>query len=278
MHAMMAGPVHDFEQPVNVGRISRGKPTDCLLHALHSIHGAFGMRAHDLGTYFVSIFFHDEMSCLVPHIAGLDPQNMFLVVSRLIFWFVFQVIKVQFFTPCALPGRYNCLDLVGPNLDVRPCRCDAHEAHVLRMIGEETRFLAPNGSIKVDAEPAAGQLDEREIRLSNRKSFGLVQETEHDWERRQKVYKNMTAKIERNFNTLKAESGLKKLESSISVLKYLKRVRQPVTRCKNEARVGSLGDGGKWVCNPEAIKKSNDCLVYSVGSNEEYFFEEAIHR
>ena len=50
MYAMMTGPRYDFEQPVNVGRISWGKPSDCLLHAVHSLHRALGMRAHDHGT------------------------------------------------------------------------------------------------------------------------------------------------------------------------------------------------------------------------------------
>ena len=229
------------------------------------------------GHNFVSILLHDEVLFLVPHLAGLDPRNTFPAVSRLIFWVVFQVIKVQFFTPCALPIRYNCLDLVGPNLDVWPCSCGAHAAHVSRMIEEEARFLALNGSMEVGAEHA-GQFDEKEMGLSNRNSFGLLQETKHEWEHRQKVYKSMTAEIERNFKKLQAGSDLNQLQMSMSVLRYLKLVRQPVTQCKTETRIGSLGDGGKWICNPEAIKKANECLVYSVGSNEEYFFEEAIHR
>ena len=38
-----------------------------------------------------------------------------------------------------------------------------------------------------------------------------------------------------------------------------------------------MGDGPKWVCDPYRITEKNDCLVYSIGSNNEFSFEEAVH-
>jgi hypothetical protein len=31
-------------------------------------------------------------------------------------------------------------------------------------------------------------------------------------------------------------------------------------------RIGTLGDGGKWVCGMERIEKKRDCVIYSVGT------------
>ena len=40
---------------------------------------------------------------------------------------------------------------------------------------------------------------------------------------------------------------------------------------------GRMGDGPKWVCDPHRIKPK-DCLVYSFGSNNNFFFEESVLR
>jgi len=55
---------------------------------------------------------------------------------------------------------------------------------------------------------------------------------------------------------------------------------EPSFHCELEQRVGMMGDGGKWVCDLSAIARrveSGDrCLVYSVGSNGDFSFEEAV--
>jgi len=51
---------------------------------------------------------------------------------------------------------------------------------------------------------------------------------------------------------------------------------EPAYTCLFEERIGPDGDGGKWVCNPEKLRHSKECIVYSVGSNNEFGFEEAI--
>lgn len=56
---------------------------------------------------------------------------------------------------------------------------------------------------------------------------------------------------------------------------------EPSFSCMFKRRVGNAGEGGKWVCDPYLIaKKALDqpCLVYSVGSNGQYDFEEAVHK
>jgi len=48
--------------------------------------------------------------------------------------------------------------------------------------------------------------------------------------------------------------------------------------CPLERRIGKQGDGGKWICDPHRIAKQPSCLVYSVGSNNDFSFEQAVHR
>eukprot|EP00588_Corethron_pennatum_P010073 CAMPEP_0194271106 /NCGR_PEP_ID=MMETSP0169-20130528/4976_1 /TAXON_ID=218684 /ORGANISM="Corethron pennatum, Strain L29A3" /LENGTH=332 /DNA_ID=CAMNT_0039013383 /DNA_START=153 /DNA_END=1148 /DNA_ORIENTATION=+ len=48
--------------------------------------------------------------------------------------------------------------------------------------------------------------------------------------------------------------------------------------CQHERRIGQLGDGGKYVCDPHRIKEKETCLVYSVGSNDDFTFEEAVQK
>ena len=52
---------------------------------------------------------------------------------------------------------------------------------------------------------------------------------------------------------------------------------EPVLSCASEERMGPRGDGGKWVCDPSKLVASPRCLIYSVGSNEDFRFETSMH-
>jgi hypothetical protein len=53
---------------------------------------------------------------------------------------------------------------------------------------------------------------------------------------------------------------------------------EPSWKCPFEERIGNIGDGGKWVCDPFTIKeKGSDCQIISIGSNNDFSFEESIH-
>lgn len=52
----------------------------------------------------------------------------------------------------------------------------------------------------------------------------------------------------------------------------------PEVFCKDLVRLGNVGDGGKWVCNPIHVRNFDACTVYSLGVRNEPSFEEEFAR
>ncbi|CAF0883088.1 unnamed protein product [Adineta ricciae] len=48
--------------------------------------------------------------------------------------------------------------------------------------------------------------------------------------------------------------------------------------CSSTRRIGTRGDGGKWVCDSYRLKSQANCLIYSVGSNGDFSFETEIKK
>jgi Methyltransferase domain len=46
--------------------------------------------------------------------------------------------------------------------------------------------------------------------------------------------------------------------------------QEPVLSCPLAQRIGGLGDGPKWVCDPHRLVDMPECLIYSVGSFGKY--------
>jgi len=68
-------------------------------------------------------------------------------------------------------------------------------------------------------------------------------------------------------------------EDDISAQMYYERNWDPEFSCSFEASIGVAGsDGEKWVCDPHRLTDRKDCLVYSIGSNGNFDFEEDLHR
>ena len=53
---------------------------------------------------------------------------------------------------------------------------------------------------------------------------------------------------------------------------------EPSITCPQEERIGIHGEGGKWMCNIDALKEKKDCLIYSVGSENDFTWEEEVKR
>ena len=67
----------------------------------------------------------------------------------------------------------------------------------------------------------------------------------------------------------------KPLEGRESPNKWFQNNLEPIVSCLKKQRVGGLGDGPKWVCDPKTIANKPGCLIYSVGSHGMYDFEDA---
>ncbi|KAE9547226.1 hypothetical protein FO519_009562, partial [Halicephalobus sp. NKZ332] len=52
----------------------------------------------------------------------------------------------------------------------------------------------------------------------------------------------------------------------------------PEVFCKDLVRIGTVVDGGKWVCNPVRINDFDTCVVYSLGIRNEVSFEQEFAR
>jgi len=87
---------------------------------------------------------------------------------------------------------------------------------------------------------------------------------ESDWKLMKERQRNSKNCFEDDCNKYKA----------ISPRKWYQLNFEPTFTCQHERRIGGLGDGAKWVCDPHRIKK--DCLVYSVGSFNNFDFEESV--
>lgn len=57
---------------------------------------------------------------------------------------------------------------------------------------------------------------------------------------------------------------------------------EPEWVCASEKRVGpntiNVGDGPKFICGPELLQQKNDCIIYSIGSNYDFQFEEGLRK
>uniref|UniRef100_A0A914P0F9 Methyltransferase domain-containing protein n=1 Tax=Panagrolaimus davidi TaxID=227884 RepID=A0A914P0F9_9BILA len=49
----------------------------------------------------------------------------------------------------------------------------------------------------------------------------------------------------------------------------------PEVFCRDLVRIGFIGDGGKWICNPSSVQSLPECVVYSLGIAEDPSFEES---
>lgn len=47
----------------------------------------------------------------------------------------------------------------------------------------------------------------------------------------------------------------------------------PAFQCPHQVeRIGTLGDGGKWVCGMDRVVKQDKCVIYSFGTPLRHFF------
>jgi len=100
--------------------------------------------------------------------------------------------------------------------------------------------------------------------LAESESFNFFHERDEDWKRAKSIILAQRSR----------ESGA--FLGAINGPTFFQTHGEPEHSCQFEKRIGSVGDGGKWVCDPHRITKGN-CIVYSIGGSNEWSFEEAMY-
>ncbi|CAF3064987.1 unnamed protein product [Rotaria socialis] len=104
------------------------------------------------------------------------------------------------------------------------------------------------------------QVDDYE--LSRIESDDFFFETNNDWNRRKELFH-----LQHNRNQYFNSPSM-----------FFQDNYEPTFSCRFEQRLGINGDGGKWICDVYRLKQLKSCLIYSLGSNGEFSFENETKR
>lgn len=114
---------------------------------------------------------------------------------------------------------------------------------------------------------------EEDCRRASSESYGFFNDvTADDWRR-------MKDRVKNRRNHYNPALPTKFMDSPMA---WYQNNFEPDFTCAHERRVGGMGDGPKWVCDPHRLggytkarklDGGNDCLVYSVGSQGNFEFE-----
>eukprot|EP00928_Gymnodinium_smaydae_P052565 TRINITY_DN3656_c0_g1_i2.p1 TRINITY_DN3656_c0_g1~~TRINITY_DN3656_c0_g1_i2.p1 ORF type:complete len:349 (+),score=30.59 TRINITY_DN3656_c0_g1_i2:68-1114(+) len=127
--------------------------------------------------------------------------------------------------------------------------------------------------------------------VSVKESDGFMIESDEQWVRRKMRQEDQASKQHKVMTTCSDEyfswqrSCMPKCSEYSPILckpRVFYQVHyEPSFSCLDARRLGSEGEGGKWVCDPYKItheaEQGNGCLVYSVGSNGDFSFEKSVH-
>jgi len=104
--------------------------------------------------------------------------------------------------------------------------------------------------------------------IAETESFSFFKDTDEDWELvREGLFQQRHVEMSmENNNLIDTNNGAK----------YFQVHWEPEIHCRHSRRLGPSGDGGKWVCDPHRIERNN-CLLYSVGSSNDWSFETAVY-
>jgi hypothetical protein len=99
---------------------------------------------------------------------------------------------------------------------------------------------------------------------SLKESGGFFRYSDDQWERKKSVHKWQS----------KRQRGAQSKHGHI----FFQDNWEPTWSCGYEQRIGKIGDGGKWVCDAYLLAEADECNIISIGSRNDWSFEEAIHR
>ncbi len=104
--------------------------------------------------------------------------------------------------------------------------------------------------------------DNYDCELSRLESDDFFCEINDDWNRRKELFH-----LQHNRNQFLDSAHL-----------FFQDNYEPTFSCRFEQRLGINGDGGKWICDVYRLKQLKSCLIYSLGSNGEFSFENETKR
>lgn len=106
-----------------------------------------------------------------------------------------------------------------------------------------------------------GSMPRELCQLSLLESDGWFCESDNDWKRRKRLYHLQDRR--NRFNDIRHV--------------FFQNNWEPTIQCAYERRVGTMGDGGKWVCDIHKLETYNSTsLIYSIGSSGNFVFEEGV--
>jgi len=153
----------------------------------------------------------------------------------------------------------------------------------LSRVVEKTFDLGPSSSILFKPSSAVAPYAPEEdsdpdFLMAKSQSFGFFHDvSEKDWV----MFKD---RVKRRVNHLDPENPQLFMESPHA---WYQNNYSPDFTCPHERRIGGMGDGGKWVCDPHRIRAysearrtqgGNGCLVYSIGSAGNFEFETGLQK
>ena len=112
--------------------------------------------------------------------------------------------------------------------------------------------------------PAPGGGFHTSGRLASEASYGFLEYSDSQWGKMVAVHR---AQSRRQYGRATTDGKT-----------YFQYNWEPTLSCALEQRIGSMGDGGKWVCDAYKIAEAEECNVVSIGSNNDWSFEEAVHQ
>ena len=112
-----------------------------------------------------------------------------------------------------------------------------------------------------------------------RDSLGFFRDPDGVWRARVEVMARESALMD-SLGPLRGHGGGKRkgLSELRPAQEFIQTRWVPVLHCATAERLGAAGDGGKWLCNPLRVaERGPSCLVYSIGSRNDFTFEAHLH-
>ena len=121
---------------------------------------------------------------------------------------------------------------------------------------------------QIDTTPLSTP-DTTHCQLSLTESFNYFCVKDAEWVRKRNILLDQSAQVQ--------------LSTDAGCAEYFQANFEPSFSCNFERRVGAIGDGGKWVCDPHRVLElveleQRACVVLSIGSNNDFSFEADIHQ